>query len=107
MQLPITLDIDVTQEDIEKGIPKSVASCPIALASKRALEPHMTYEEREEYRISVSPGVLLVYFPFREVSVPCEIRYMLPSQSHDFIYGFDKREPVEPISLVASFDQEW
>ena len=80
--------IKVTQDDIERGYPKSCAFCPIALAGQRAFG--------DSFIVEVGTTMLDVY---SNASVGKGVDYALPLATSDFIAFFDAGLPVEPIEF--------
>ena len=78
------MKIEVTQQDIDKGLNNNCFSCPIALAVKRKIDT----------------GNVLVYCD--RISVMSTISsydYKLPKKAQTFIKRFDDRKPVEPFTF--------
>jgi len=84
--MPETLTIEVTQEDIDKGKPKSMTCCPVALAFKRA-----TGRKRGIYVLGMSVkvhggGQMTSWWGGRAQGV--------------FMWAFDRGEPVSPTTIT-------
>jgi hypothetical protein len=78
--------IEVTQEDIDRGIPFSHTSCPIACAVQRTFgQPCWVYT----HRMAVFTGL------------PDVSRYALSGECVDFIARFDAGKKVEPFSFTV------
>lgn len=77
--------VEVTQEDISKGVPAQPFSCPIARAFMRG----------HGKRVSVGPEGIEIYQcaegPLGEFKT-----FNLPSVAQEFVSRFDSRKPVEP-----------
>ena len=79
------MKVEVTQEDINRGMPKVCDRCPIALAMRRAgcafvyVEPHRVDWRRR--------GILSGKYS------------SLPSEATRFIMAFDNAEPVQPFTF--------
>ena len=81
------IHIDVTAEDIERGVPRSSDACPIARAAKRVLK-----------------GPLGVGVDDIAVFGPKERYYLLPDKAQRFLKKFDAKQPVKPISFDAELE---
>ena len=80
------MKINVTQEDIDQGVPLSVLSCPVALAVRRAFGVHYA---------SVGPVFITV-----EESVNDFDTYDTPANVSTFIEDFDTDQAtVQPFSF--------
>ena len=86
------IEIDVTREDIEQGVRGKAYSCPLALASDRALTESWGLAvdrlevEGGEIRVEATVGDdddVVLYFP-------------LPDTAAEFIRRFDNGLKVEP-----------
>lgn len=91
------IKIQVTQEDINKGISGNCTECPIALAVLRAL-PHFQMvrvghdmihcwvfaEDKEKGRWHYNAG---------------NRTYDIPREAQDFIRDYDRDRPVEPFEF--------
>ena len=73
--------IEVTQEDIARGLPRAVDACPVALAVKRAFLLSRTSVGSTAF---TGPGGR---------------RFALPAEATEFIRAFDKKLPVQPIAF--------
>lgn len=83
-----TVEIDVTQEDIERGMKMSCTQCPIALAVKR----------RTGLKDNVFVGPEEVYIN--------DARYALPGKATTFVENFDRAQDVKPQKFVLTYDPE-
>lgn len=81
--------IDVTQEDIEKGITGSCTRCPVALALRRAV-PEATNAVVRKDCISVNP-----YDFYVESITPQKVAW--------FIFDFDGGGPAHPFTFEVDF----
>jgi hypothetical protein len=79
-----TVRVEVTAEDIERGVPSSCSACPIAIAATRAGLDRPNYYA-EKYIFFGEPGERL------KVEVPEAARL--------FALRFDGRVPVRPFSF--------
>ena len=86
--------ITVTKEDILKGVPKSIAVCPIGLAAQRALkgfdkELLIIGSKNLQIRDTRTNNIELVRMvsPFDNISVD------------KFVHRFDRNSSVEPFSF--------
>lgn len=70
--------VEVTQEDIDKGVPYGVASCPVALALQRTIGA----------RVAVDPTAWSLFHGMKD--------YPLPGDASVFIRDFDSGKPVAP-----------
>ena len=85
-----TITINVTKEDIARGRPRRPNSCPVALATQRALDA------------SVSAGCIAV------TGIECSILeehgeysyYALPDSARAFIKNFDNEKPGKPFRFA-------
>ena len=86
-----TITVNVTQEDIDKGMPCMPSCCPITLAVKR-----------EHGFKFVSTGVSYVSTSNDE-ETPDWTDYYLPSEAQEFIDLFDGegKHTVEPFTFTA------
>ena len=82
--------IDVTAEDIAKGLPDSACECPIAFAVQRCV-PHASEVAVTNFNIRarLNPFALLQ-------------RMVLPAPAQAFIRQFDRREQVKPFSFAIN-----
>lgn len=83
------ITIDVTQDDINKGIKENCRFCPVALAVQR------TFND-----------------PEMDVFSPCiknceEDRVASPSSVCDFIDRYDNGESVQPFSFEIDVPETW
>lgn len=81
--------IEVTQEDIVKGIPRNGESCPIARAASR----------QTKFRVYVSGKMAEFYDP----STGHSTWFFLPRPARSFVRSFDEEDKVEPLT----FDVKW
>lgn len=77
-----TITINVTQEDIDKGIKNSCFNCALALSAKRALED-----------ANLSVGAKTIFWVTKLVD------FNLPQVAIDFIKAFDTNQPVSPFTF--------
>lgn len=93
MTAPDELVIEVTAEDIAKGVASDACRCPIALAVARQLRI-----EAAEESLSVMDSQIKVHcgddYRWRD-------RYQLPSEAEEFIEDFDSRAAVQPLAFTA------
>jgi len=94
-ELPRVLEVEVTPEDIERGKPREVRSCPIAFAAQRALG--LDYPPR------VAWGFIVALAPDKEEfkSVMAAPRWYLTEEARDFVARFDLDYNVEPFSFKS------
>ena len=78
-----TIEISITQEDIDKGRPIHVRLCPIALAAQRALD---------NPRVTVGVDDMGYWLA----------RYHLPLEAQQFIIAFDMGRKVQPFKFYAT-----
>ena len=81
------MQIDVTQEDIDRGIPREGENCPIALALKRATD--ITWQVDRLSAMCLGD--------------PWLRKILLPKQAVDFISDFDLDKTVG----AFTFDFPW
>lgn len=85
-----TVDVQVTQKDINDGRRRDCYECPIARALKRVLRP----------------GVY-VAVKFSEFCLnTCSNNYKLPREACDFIDKFDDRLEVFPFKFTVDIPEE-
>jgi hypothetical protein len=77
-----SLNIQVTQADIDEGHPLACASCPVALATSRAMHRPAR----------VDAFITVVGYP--------RLVWSLPDAVYSFIKAFDAGLPVVPFSFV-------
>ena len=82
--------IDVTEEDIKEGLPRSRGFCPIALATMRAFS--------DADKALINPDSFEV-IKGRRVIASAD----LPDEAVDFIDAFDGNVPVKPIRFTLKF----
>jgi len=87
--LPSEITVQVTQEDIDDGIPDNTYDCAIACAVKR---------EFIGYTVNVGKHGMYIW-PTGESELQC---YALPGEASDFIGDFDSGIPVEPFKFIAT-----
>ena len=95
MQLPKTLVLEVTQEDIDKGIAEDCEKCPIALALIRALKA----KNVKFGPVSVDGEHIEVY----ESPLGNYESYRVNEKIGKFVEDFDTGKPVLPFSV----ELEW
>lgn len=77
--------IELTQEDIDKGIPRSCSQCMFGLAWKRYLGNH--------YILDVDSEEIFVWHDTRR---NLSLKFDTPPDAADAIHKFDIDEPVVP-----------
>jgi hypothetical protein len=85
--------INVTKDDIEKGIPKNAVFCPVALAL------HRVFPDAD---VSVSGTLIIV-----NNSGKLNLLYSISNDVHYFITNFDKGKHVEPFSFEFPSEQNF
>lgn len=80
--------INITQKDIELGIPQSSSHCPVARAIKRALKPKDIYVDCMNVIIG------------RKV-------FVLPHAITNFVQGVDFGLPVKPLKFILDSDRTY
>lgn len=80
--------IEVTQDDIEKGVAKNCSACPVARAITKKL--------RQGLVAGVSSVLLIDYYKFR-----------LSIEAFLFVIDFDKGLPVQPFSFDLDLPAEF
>lgn len=93
------ITVNVTQADIDAGMPGFGCDCPVALAVHRAL-PHLPGAYVYSYGVATSAH--LEADPFGSVDVFAD----LPRAARDFITRFDGSEQVEPFSFELELPDE-
>jgi hypothetical protein len=91
----MNVHINVTQRDIERGIPGKSSSCPIARAVKR------TRWGRSKLTVTVGR------FTVRAVSLGAwgASAYKLPEDAQNFVSEFDRARDVEPFSFTLEVSE--
>jgi hypothetical protein len=79
-----TLVVQVTQKDINCGVPGNMYLCPIARAVRRKIK-------KANPKVSVDGTSILIR----------EVEYTLPKRASDFTWNFDTEMPVKPFKFVA------
>ena len=79
-----TIHVEVTQEDIERGIPEDGACCPIAHAFRRA------WGRKIEFAVD---------YASIEIYALCNHSAELPKEAKEFIDAFDNARDVHPIAF--------
>lgn len=87
------MKIEVTQEDIIKGIRHAGDACPIALATKRTLGIGKVDVARDSICVQV------------ETPHDQSEDIHLPQEASDFIEMFDLGEPVYPFSFEIDYER--
>ncbi len=88
---PGLLTVHVTAGDIAAGEPQTCATCPVALAARRALGAP----------VEVGYSLIEAYACPGEEDAPAAA-WALPAAAQDFIVRFDDDDcPVEPITFTA------
>lgn len=87
--LPETIEINVTQKHINKGVPEHCTACPIALATLDAISagPDTTVTVDQDHITILRGGY--------------RTRYDLPPQAQDFIARFDGEMDVEALTFTV------
>lgn len=85
------MTINVTQKDIDEGIPKNCYDCPVARAIRKALKPDLV-AVRERFihlhlRVEGSPGST------------SKQAFITPPAVRAFIDAFDEEQPVQPFTF--------
>ncbi len=83
--------IEVTKEDIKKGLAKNCEKCPVALAVNRA------FQTTEGVSASISEEFGLLYGPNE---LRCD--FDLPANTTEFIKEFDGEQKPEPFNFYIS-----
>ena len=89
MSAPAELVIEVTADDIARGVANDCATCPIALAARRLHPTARIYVGGELTR------EIVTYWPERAC-------YDMPDEAVDFVATFDEGRPVAPFTFTAS-----
>jgi len=90
-----SIEVIVTREDIEKGIPEDDNLCPIAIAVKR--------EEAEVVEVG---GMYISFFPSNHSRISRRKYYSLPDIAIEFIKDFDNAREVKPFVFTALLRHE-
>ncbi len=78
------MKIDLTQDEIDRGNPRSYTTCPVALAMRRCLKLG-------------TPGILVGIRP--GIIGLADGGYEMPKEVADFVRAFDAGKPVKPITF--------
>lgn len=87
-----TIELSITQEDINLGKPGECSKCPVALALKRAV-PIATFLEVDTRTIYFHEPPNLRWFAYT------------PGTVDAFIQTFDNRKPVAPFQVTLEFQE--
>lgn len=90
--MPKTITVNVTERDIQYGVPRDVFSCPIA----RSLRRHKEFKDLT-FEVSKRLVTLAGYHPYW--SDPRGMIARQPEVARKFIERFDLGEPVEPFTF--------
>lgn len=85
--------VEVTAEDIERGVRKDCARCPIARALVRAMPAHSVEVESE---------IVMAW----ATEPPLVETATLPHAAAAFVNAFDHDRTVEPLSFDLEFEPE-
>lgn len=85
--------VQVTAEDIRLGLPGECSRCPIAYALLRLLPEPIAWH--------AGPMSLHVRNKDRELLSMC-----VPVEARDFMYSFDRGQPVDPFSFEVEMIEE-
>lgn len=97
MDFPETLTIEVTQDDIENGAPKSAFTCAVALATNRLLGIEAIDTAGNLVGAGVTPNDIEVW---DENSVSAV--YPLPLEAAGFVRGFDRsKKGAKPFTFTT------
>jgi hypothetical protein len=83
--------IDVTQDDIDNGVPSISTKCPIALAAQRQFVVDGAVVEVSHHSLSV--------YAFREGEGWVWTEHRLPLSARAWISAYDKHRDVLPFSF--------
>jgi hypothetical protein len=86
--------IEVTQEDIDKGVRGTTCLCPVALAIRRSLKVPLACHMNKSIRITKPEYPPEVYKARSPVSVL------------DFVHGFDNYLEVKPFTFELDIPEE-
>ena len=95
MTHPAELVIEVTAEDIRRGVREDACWCPVARAIARLLDVRLGDDE-----VIVGRELILIR-PLGSLT-----DYELPAEAARFIRAFDHGEPVEPFTFTARLVHE-
>lgn len=96
----ITATVNVTQEDIAKGLKGECDRCPVALAGKRA------FPDAEDVLVCVTNMSVILPREAGEVDARW-YEGSLPIEAGSFINGFDDHREVEPFSFEVTLTREF
>ena len=83
------MKIDVTQEDIDRGVPRTGDCCPIALALRRTTDRPWQIDRRMAMCLKRDSWMSLVF---------------LPEQATSFINSFDLGKTVAPFTFAFPWE---
>lgn len=90
MGFPNQVEIEVTQEDIDHGIPKCIGACAFARAAHRAFGN----------RCEVAPSLMYVIPPNAD-----NVQYIMGPASQKFVLRFDEGEEVKPGKFIVKREE--
>ena len=94
--------IKITQKDINNGLRKHCAYCPIGLALMR----EFGIKQDDEQIVQV--GTIWMYvFPDRKTYTggPILAKARTPNKAINFILRFDQKKPVKPFQFTVDFEE--
>lgn len=101
MTAPAELVIEVTQADIDNGVPGNMCRCPVAIAAVRALggdwAGYLAVEEK-------ASEVLQVSLYASRCALGPYAAYPLPGDAADFVARFDDEDTVVPFTFTARLE---
>tara|TARA_Y100000401_G_scaffold97476_1_gene84818 strand:- start:733 stop:1053 length:321 start_codon:yes stop_codon:yes gene_type:complete len=106
----MSIVVEVTKDDIRKGVRKSSCSCPIALALTRAIIADLEYGGRDDVAYSVAVEVEYDDIRFWDIYEGEEEFNLFPVDEEDwyaiknFIENFDLGNDVEPFNVELKYN---
>ncbi len=92
----MTIVVDVTAENIAKGVKDDCSRCPVALAIRRALS--LNVNETSDY-VTVNEDEIEIRRDGRNLSIET------PEVAEEFILNFDYGDPVEPFTFPLELEE--
>ena len=106
----MSIVVEVTKDDIRKGVRKSNCSCPIALALTRAIVADIEKDGREDVEDSLAVEVDCDELRFWDANESEDDFSLFPVDEEDwykiknFIENFDLGNDVEPFNVELKYN---
>jgi hypothetical protein len=102
MSVILTCAVDVTGEDIDRGLRGDCAACPLALAIERAVRAATGATDFVGVLVD-EMGVTVQGHTLCDGTLLCA---NLPAAAGDFVVRFDDGRPVTPLSFPLTFTDD-